>query len=129
MNNARTHTAMNEHQNSYYILMAGLLGLTLGIMMAKPRHIPEAVVALLAGLFSCFVIAPTIAEICTNLALSFSYLVWLKATPDTALYVGIVGVCGILGFQIVTGLKEDLLSWLRSWANRRINDRTDSHGK
>lgn len=126
MGTVKMRTAeMNEHQNSYYILMAGLLGLTVGILMARPKHIPDAIVALLAGLFSCFVIAPAIAEICTNLAASFSYLAWLRATPDTALYVGIVGVCGIMGFQIVTGLRDDFLGWLRKWATKKLHD--DSH--
>ena len=110
-----------DNQHSYHILIAGMLGLALGILMAKPKHIPEAIVSLLAGLFACLVIAPTIAEICTNLATSFTYLAWLKATPDTSLYVGIVGICGILGFQIVTALKEDFLALLRRWASKKFD--------
>lgn len=115
-----------DTQHSYHILIAGMLGLALGILTAKPKHIPEAVLSLLAGLFACLVVAPAVAEVCTNLATSFTFLSWLKATPDTSLYVGIVGISGILGFQIVTALKEDFWSLITRWAAKKINGNGDS---
>jgi hypothetical protein len=116
-----------DTQHSYYILIAGMLGLAVGILTAKPKHIPEAVLSLLAGLFACFVIAPTVAEICTNLAVSFTFLSWLKATPDTSLFVGIVGICGMLGMQIVIALKGDFWRLITRWAAKRIEEDGDSH--
>jgi hypothetical protein len=112
---------MSERQDSYYALVAGLLGLCLGILMNQPKHISEAIKALLAGVFACLVIAPAIAELVTNFSISFVYFGWLNAAPGTALYAFIIGGCGILGFQIVVGLKEDVITSLRRWAKDKVN--------
>ncbi len=105
--------------NDYYVLLAGVLGLLLGILIAKPTKIADAVFAVLAGLFSALVIAPAVAEVFTNLS-AFSYLTWLRATPDTAFYTAIVGLCSLLGYQIVLAVKDDFLNWLRKFANKRL---------
>jgi hypothetical membrane protein len=115
MNQAATMSKPND----YYVLLAGLLGLLLGILLAKPKKVAEAVFAVLAGLFAALVIAPMIAEIFTNLS-AYSYLIWLRATPDTSLYSGIVGLCSLLGYQIVLAVKEDFLNWIRKFANKRL---------
>lgn len=116
MNQATTMSKPND----YWVLLAGLLGLLLGILLAKPKKVPEAIFALLAGLFAALVIAPAVAEIFTSLS-AFSYLTWLRATPDTSLFSGIVGICSLLGYQIVLTVKDDFLNWLRRFANRRLN--------
>lgn len=112
---------MNEKQDSYFTLIAGMLGLCLGILMNQPKHISEAIKALLAGVFACIIIAPAFAELVTNFSISFVYFGWLNAAPGTALYAFIIGAFGILGFQIVVGLKEDVITTLRRWAKDRIN--------
>jgi len=118
--NGVNNTATMSRPNDYFVLMAGLMGLMLGILLAKPKRVTEAIFALLAGLFAALVLAPMVAEICTNLSV-FSYLVWLKATPETSLYSGIVGLCSLLGYQIVLAVKEDFLNWLRKFANKKFN--------
>lgn len=119
---------MNEKQDSYFTLIAGMLGLCLGILMNQPKHISEAIKALLAGVFACIIIAPAFAELVTNFSISFVYFGWLNAAPGTALYAFIIGAFGILGFQIVVGLKEDVITTLRRWAKDRING-TNGHSR
>ncbi len=116
---AMSSTATMSKPNDYYVLLAGLLGLLLGILLAKPTKVVDAVFATLAGIFSAVVIAPAVAEVFTSLS-TFSYLTWLNAAPDTALYTAIIGIGGMLGFQIVVAVKDDFLNWLRKFANKRL---------
>lgn len=119
-----TNETTMSKANDYYVLMSGLLGLCLGVLLARPKHIPEAIFALMAGLFAALVIAPMVAEICTSLSI-YAYTGWLKATPDTSLFSGIVGLSSLLGYQIVLGLKNDFLNWLRRYAGKRLNTTED----
>jgi len=105
--------------NDYLILLAGVLGLLLGVLLAKPRRIPEAVFALLAGLFAALVIGPAVAEVFTSLS-SYSYLTWLRATPDTSLFTGIIGISSLLGYQIVLAVKDDFLNYIRKFAQKKL---------
>jgi hypothetical protein len=114
-----SHATTMSKQNDFFVLTAGLLGLLLGVLMARPKRIPEAVFALMAGIFACLVIGPMIAEIFTNLS-AYSYFSWVKATPDTSLYTGIIGLSSLLGYQMVLALKDDFLNWVRKFANKKL---------
>lgn len=114
------HARAMDNNNNYYVLFVSVLSLALGMMLARPKRVPEAVFALLAGMFSGLVIAPMIAELFTNIANSYQSLAWLKATPDTSFYAGIVGICFLLGFQIVLFFKKDFLEMLKRMANKRL---------
>lgn len=126
MNKRMHYEETMDSQNTFHTLAAGMIGLVLGILMARPKHIPEALIALIAGLFACVVLAPAVAEICTSLSTSFTSLSWLKATEDTALYNGIVGICAVLGFQIATALKEHLLSFFGGLIRRKVDGNSRS---
>ncbi|SRR5260221_5703796 len=108
---ANQNTMSKPHD--YSILLAGLFGILLGVLVARPKRIPEAILALLAGVFCCLVVGPAVAELCTR------YLT--NASTDTSLYILIIGMSGLLGQQIVLAFKEDFLNWIRRQAGRKIN--------
>lgn len=112
--------------NDYYIYFIGLLGLSLGILLAKPKRLGDALFAVIAGLFAALVIAPMVAEILTSLS-AYSYFAWMKATPETSLYAGIIGLCSLLGYQIVIALKDNFIEAIRRAAFRylKLKDEND----
>lgn len=116
-----------DRQTQLLILFSGLLGLTLAILTATPKKAVDAVIAMLAGLFGALIIAPAVAEGMTNISKTFSWFSWMDASPGTAFFSAVIGMGGMLGFQIIAALQKDFVALIRTYAKKRlkINDDTD----
>lgn len=115
-----------DRQTQLLILFSGVLGLTLAILTATPKKAVDAVVAMLAGLFGALIIAPAIAETMTNVSRSFAWFTWMDASPGTAFFSAIIGLGGMLGFQIVAALQQDFVSLIRKYARKRLKLNDDT---
>ena len=114
-----------DKQTQMIVLFSGMLGLTLAILTAKPKKAVDAVIAVLAGLFGALIIAPAVAEGLTNLSTKYAIFAWGNAHPETSLFAAIVGMGGMLGFQIVVALKENLIALILAYAQKRLPKRDD----
>lgn len=115
-----------DKQTQMIVLFSGMLGLTLAVLTAKPKKAADAVVAVLAGLFGALIIAPAMAEGLTTLSTKYAMFAWADARPETSLFAAIIGFGGMLGFQICTALKDNLINLIVGYAERRFAKRDDS---
>jgi opacity protein-like surface antigen len=118
-----------DKQTQMIVLFSGMLGLTLAVLTAKPKKAADAVVAVLAGLFGALIIAPAMAEGLTTLSAKYAMFAWADAHPETSLFAAIVGFGGMLGFQICTALKDNLIDLIVAYAERRLSKHDDSTDK
>ena len=114
-----------DRQTQMIVLFSGLLGLTLAVLTAKPKKAADAVVAVLAGLFGALIIAPAFAEGLTALSAKYAMFAWADARPETSLFAAVVGFGGMLGFQICTALKDNLIDLIVAYAERRLKKQHD----
>lgn len=121
-----TRHPLMDKQSQFLMIFGGVLGLSLAILTARPKQVADAIFAVLAGLFGCLVLAPAVAGALTSFAVVYPSFGWLNASPGTAAFTAIVGLGGMLGFQIVVAVKSDFINWIKRFAIRRItpNDPT-----
>jgi ABC-type phosphate transport system permease subunit len=116
-----------EKQSQFLILFSGFLGLSLAILTARPKQIADIVIGTLAGLFGCMFLAPALAEVITNFSVAFPSFSWLNAAPGSSLFMAIVGLGGMLGFQIVTAVKADFVIWVKQFAKSKLKIKDAGH--
>lgn len=114
-----------DRQNQFLILFSGFLGLTLAILTARPKQLGDAIVAVLASLFGALFLGPAVAEGLTSVSMSFPSFSFLGATPGTSIYAAIIGLGGMLGFQIVIAVKSDFVDWVKQFARKRLGGKDD----
>jgi len=124
------YPVMMDKQSQLLILLSGMLGLTLAILTSRPKAVTDAIIAVIGGLFGALILAPAFAEALTRFATTFPTFSWLDASPGTALFAAIIGLSGLLGGQIVIAVKSDFITWIKSYARKklRIQDVDSSEG-